>query len=148
MLWVVNSGVLLWKQTEGSKAQTATCRKGLTLMLSPAASPSAYCSTAPIRKGREAIWTEPRRGPRQHTLALTCSIKPGAGESMRSWQFLAQSPAADTITSPLSLVRALLPCLKWLPAATTVDVNNREAAARGPSPTTRTAAFSYESRHY
>lgn len=51
--------------------------KGHQLMLSPAASPGAYCSTAPIREGWEAIWTRPQPGPGKCTSALTCYIKPG-----------------------------------------------------------------------
>lgn len=125
--------IYIGKKAEGRKAEMAICREGLALMLSPAAPPQAYCFTVPIRGGREAIWTESRLGPGQCTLALTCSIKPEAGESMQSGPLLAQSPAADTITSLLSLICALLLCLKWLPVAMTVVVNNREAEARGPS---------------
>lgn len=45
------------------------------------------------------------------------SLNRGQGESAGSWQFLAHSPAADTITRRLLLVCALLLCLKWLHVA-------------------------------
>lgn len=83
------------REREGKEMEINT--KGHQLMLSPAASPEAYCSTVPIREGQEVIWTRPQPGPGKCTSALTCYIKPGDEESLWLWLLLTQKPAADTV---------------------------------------------------
>lgn len=89
--------------------------KGHQLMLSPAASPEADCSTAPIRERQEAIWKRPQPG--QHTPALICYIKPGYEEGLWLWLLLTQKPAAD-----LLLITALL---FKMAACATIKVNTK-----------------------
>lgn len=91
-------------------------RKGHHLMLSPDASPEAYCSTAPIREDGRPTEQSLSRGQGEPMSAHTCCIKPGDGRSMWLWLLLAQNPAADTITRlPLLLCLAQNGCLEPQP---------------------------------
>lgn len=106
--------------------------EGHRLMLSPAASPEAYCSTAPLRDGREVIWTKPQPQPWRLTSALTCYIKPGDGGKYVA--LTAPGPESCSWYHYLPIITALA-CSKWLLLAATINANTkltlRAITARG-----------------
>lgn len=60
-----------------------------------------------------------------HTSAQTWSIKPGAGGSLSSWQFMYHGCADDKKTSPSFLPGTLLSHLKWPTVEMDEDVKKR-----------------------